>query len=47
MKYITFILLGLTSCLTDLRTEFNKKEDYTDSNQQKGRVLLESSLKVV
>lgn len=46
---ITSFVLGLllTSCLTDLRTEFNKKEGYSESNQEKGRQLLESTLEVV
>lgn len=38
------LCLLLTSCLTDLRTEFNKEEGYSDANQQKGRVLLNSVL---
>lgn len=42
MKFVIFIICGvfLTSCLTDLRTDFNKSEGYSDSNQQKGRELL-------
>lgn len=46
---ISLILFSLivTSCLTDLRTEFNKTDGYSESNQQKGRGLLESSLEVV
>ena len=48
-KIISILCMGLlfTSCLNDLRTEFNKKEGYSDANQQKGRALLESSQEVV
>jgi len=42
MKFVVLITycIFLTSCLTDLRTEFNKTEGYSESNQQKGRALI-------
>lgn len=48
-KFLSFIVIisFLSSCLTDLRTDFNKTEGYSESNQQKGRTLIKSTMKAV